>query len=118
MKTNDANFSLLWGEALTAADQSAYVSDWRARSSLWGDDPEPADIPAERIEYLDRLWIIAHMSVRDMCKAAGLSQAAFAQRFCIPLRTVENWCCSGPSARACPDYIRLMMAQFLGLIER
>lgn len=108
---NDAIFSNLWGEALTAVDRDAYVSDWSI-SSIWGDDPND-DVPQDRIDYLSRLWDAAHMSVKDICKAAGLTQRQLAAQFCIPLRTVENWC---TSSRKCPDYTRLMLIQLLGII--
>lgn len=106
-------FNTLWAEALTTADRDAYVSDW-ALSSIWGDDPE-SEIPAERIAYLGQIWDTARMSVKAICKAAGLTQAALAQRFCVPKRTVENWC-SGVSK--CPDYTRLMMCELLGIVKR
>lgn len=109
----DTVFSTLWAEALTTADRDAFVSDW-ALSSIWGDDPE-TDIPQERIDCLGRIWDVAHMSVRDICKAARLSQTALAQRFCIPYRTVQNWC---GDVNKCPDYVRLMMAECLGLIQK
>lgn len=59
-------------------------------------------------------WEAAHMSVKDICKAVGLTQAGLAQRFCIPKRTVEDWC---RGVRTCAPYIRLMMCELLGLIE-
>lgn len=110
---NDHTFSTLWAEALTATDRDAYVSDWTL-STIWGDDPD-AEIPQERIAHLDQIWDAAHMSVRQMCKAAKLSQVALAQRFCIPYRTVQNWC---GDVSKCPDYVRLLLAEALGLIKR
>lgn len=109
----DSVFAQLWGESLTTRDRDTYVSDW-ALSSIWEDDPE-SEIPQERIEYLTMIWDAAHMSVKDICKAAGLTQAGLAQRFCIPKRTVEDWC---RGVAKCADYIRLMMADSLGLIKR
>lgn len=49
-------------------------------------------------------------TVRDICRAAGLTQAALADRFGIPLRTVEDWC---TSRRSCAPYIRRMMVEIL-----
>ena len=49
-------------------------------------------------------------TVRDICRAFGLTQAAFAARFDIPLRTVEDWC---TIRRTCAPYIRRMMVEIL-----
>lgn len=110
---SDKNFYTLWGEALACSDRDAYVSDW-ALSSIWGEDPE-SEIPEDRIAYIGKIWDAAHMSVQDLVDASGLKRTGFAQRFCLPYRTLTNWC---RGERECPDYIRLMMAEALGLITR
>lgn len=112
---NPNHVAALWADAQTVSDRDAYVSDW-ALSSIWGVETG-ADILAERLEYLGNIWDCAHMRVKDICKAAGLTQAALASRFCIPKRTVENWCSSSTaSSRQCPDYVRLMMCECLMLL--
>lgn len=116
MTISDKHFSRIWTDALTVSDRDAYVSDW-ALSSIWG-DPEGAEIPAARLAYLGRLWDAAHMSVRDICAAADLTQRGLAQRFDIPQRTVESWCSTAASSRTCPDYVRLMMIECLGLLPK
>lgn len=50
--------------------------------------------------------------MRQIVADTGLSQAAFAQRLCIPLRTVEAWC---RGIRESPVYVRLLIQQALGL---
>ncbi len=109
----DKLFNALWADALDCADRDAYVSDW-ALSSAWGDDPE-ADISADRIEMLGKLWDAAHLTIRDIRAYTGLSQAAFAVRYCIPCRTIENW---ESGVRSCPDYLRLLLVQATGLYTR
>lgn len=109
----DKTFNFLFFDALNRADRDAYVSDW-ALSSAWGDDPE-AEIPAARIEALGQLWDAAHLTIRDIRAHTGLSQAAFAIRYCIPRRTVENW---ESGVRSCPDYLRLLLVQATGLYTR
>lgn len=108
----DKQFSILWAEALTFADRDAFISD-AALSSIWGDAPD-AVIPDIRLDQLAQLWDAAHLTVKAIRAATGLSQAAFAQRFCIPRRTVENW---ESGASACPDYLRLLLAQAVGLYK-
>lgn len=97
-------------EAPNYTDRDAYVSDL-ALSSMLG-DAEDSDIPADRLTQLGAIWDDVHRSVKDICRDAGLSQRKLAERFCIPYRTVENWC-SG--VNDCPIYTRLMMQQLLNL---
>lgn len=109
----DKLFNTLWTAALDCADRDAYVSDW-ALSSSWGDAPE-ADVPADRVEELGHLWDAAHLTIRDIRAHTGLSQAAFAVRYCIPRRTVENW---ESGDRQCADYVRLLLAEAVGVYVR
>lgn len=109
----DKQYSTCILEVQNYTDRDAYISDL-ALSSIWGDDPE-AEIPAQRIEQLGSIYDAVHRSVADIAKAAGLSQRKLAERFCIPYRTVENWC---GGQRECPVYLRLMMQECLGLLKR
>lgn len=99
-------------EAANYTDRDAYISDL-ALSAIWG-DPEDADIPADRLDQLGQIWDACHRSVKEIAAAAGLSQRKLAERFCIPYRTVGDWC---TGQRACNLYIRLMMQECLGLIK-
>lgn len=109
----DKLFNTLWTAALDCADRDTYVSDW-ALSSAWGDAPK-ADVPADRVEELGHLWDAAHLTIRDIRAHTGLSQAAFAVRYCIPRRTVENW---ESGDRQCADYVRLLLAEAVGVYMR
>lgn len=109
----DKLFSTLWTAALDCADRDTYVSDW-ALSSAWGDAPE-ADVPADRVEELGHLWDAAHLTIRNIRAHTGLSQDAFAVRYCIPRRTVENW---ESGDRQCADYVRLLLAEAAGMYVR
>lgn len=106
----DSNFYTLWGEAIATPDRDIYVAEW-STSSIF---PDGSDL-LDNAYYLGQLWDAAHMTVKEICRAFGLTQAAFAQRFCIPKRTIEDWC---RGARKCPDYIRLMVMELLGIIKR
>ncbi len=65
------------------------------------------------IKELGNIHDVAHMSVRDIIAKSDLTQAAFATKFCIPLRTVEDW---ANGKRKCTDYLRLMFAKSLDYI--
>lgn len=109
----DKLFYTLFAEALASPDRDAFVSDW-SLSSVWGDAPD-ADIPEDRIDTLQRLWDAAHLTIRDIRQHTGLSQAAFATRYCIPTRTLEDW---ERGVRSCPDYLRLLLAKDVGLYQK
>lgn len=107
---DDKTFYLLWGEALNADDRDTYVSEW-STSSIWPEDGDLLEIAGK----LGQIWDVAHMSVNDICKIAGMTQAAVKERFCIKRRTMEDWC---RGRREPPDHDRLMMAEILGIIVR
>ena len=65
-------------------------------------------------EQVERIWETSHMSIDDIRKAAGLTQAAMAKRFDIPKRTIENWC---RKVTRPPEYIRFMFLEILGLLD-
>ena len=45
------------------------------------------------------------ITVRDIRAITGLSQAAFAERYGIPRRTLENWEAKGKEMRKPPEYV-------------
>ena len=108
---NECTFNLLWPEALSQPDADIFVSEW-ATSSLFDPSPNgPAPDYNKIKEQLQQIHRLAHISLPELRSIAGLTQAAFAKRFCIPRRTVEGWEAKG----SCPDYVRLMIAQLLGM---
>ncbi len=108
----DTQFAACVREVPAYTDIDAYVSDL-ALSTIWG-DAEEADIPAARIDQLRAIYSAVNRPIRAIVAASGLSQAAFAERYCIPRRTVENWC---TGANECPLYTRLLLQRAEGLLE-
>lgn len=106
----DKQFYSIFSDALSneGASREAFVSDW-ALSSIWDDGQ---DFPEDRIAEIGDIWDVAHLTICDIRQHTGLSQAKFATRFCIPRRSVEDW---ESGARKCPDYLRLLLAQTVGL---
>lgn len=107
----DTQFAFCARECAAYTDIDAYVSDM-SLSDIWDDAPE-AEIPASRVSDLRAVWDAVHRPVREIVSAAGMTQTAFAEHFCIPRRTVEDWC---RGVRECPLYTRLMMQRILGLL--
>lgn len=108
----DQQFNFCVQECTNYKTSAAYVSDL-ALSSIWGGDPED-DPPAHLMDTLRSIYTAVHRTIREIVEASGLSQAAFARRYCIPKRTVENWC-SG--VNDCPLYTRLLFQESLGLLQ-
>lgn len=106
----DVLFEKLWKDALDQPDQELYISEYGYPD--WFD--EISEDSGEVIAALTKIHTAAHMTVKDILSAAGLTQAAFSVKFCIPKRTIENW---SAGSRQCPDYVRLMLIRLLGLID-
>ena len=70
------------------------------------------DLDAEKAR-LSTIWDLAHLPMRELVARTSLSQTTFAKRAGIPLRTVQDWCCE---KRACPSYVRFLLAEHYGLI--
>lgn len=104
----DKEFYLLFGEAINDPDRDAFATDW-AMSSMWGEGADPVRLA----EICGAVWDLAHLTVADIRARTGLTQAAFAIRFCIPVRTVQNW----ESRGGCPHYVLLMMARLSGMAD-
>lgn len=111
---NNKTFHLLWSEALASSDRDTYISEW-ATSSIFAPDPDAPGPDYEALtEQLGSIWDVAHMTVAQIRATTGLTQGDFAERFCLSRRTVEDW----ESRNKCPNHIRLMMAEILGIIKR
>ena len=111
---SDREFYDLWQAALASTDRDAYVAGW-GTSSIFSADPDgPAPDYAAIAAQMGGIWDVAHMSVADIAKAAGKTITDLAMRFGINPRTALSW----SSYRSCPDHIRLMMAECLGILMR
>ena len=70
------------------------------------------DLDAEKAR-LSTIWDLAHLPMRELVARTGLSQTAFAKQAGVPLRTVQDWC---GEKRACPTYVRFLLAEHFGLL--
>ena len=104
-------YHLALAEIDNYTDRDAFVSDLSLSSAF----PDESDLSVTASELI-LIWDAYHMTIRDLRTAAGLSRMNFSRRFCIPIRSVENWECTGTNARECPTYVRLLIADALGLM--
>ncbi len=98
-------------DAITQPDEDLFVSEYGYPD--WFDEISPDG--DEAVKILRGIHRAVHMSIRDLINAIGMTQVAFARHFVIPLRTVENW---AGGQRECPLYLKLLMAQDLGIFKR
>lgn len=110
MKINDKNFYTLFGAAVAEHDRDKFIAEWSS-SSIFSDGENTCEAE-ELASTLENIFEIAHMSMRDLRKKLGLTQAEFAWRFCLPKRTVESW----ESSRSARQYLVLAFAQISGLL--
>lgn len=104
-------YHLVLTEIENYTDRDAFVSDLALSSAF----PEESDL-TETVSELSMIWDAYHMTIRDLRTASGLSRMEFSRRFYIPIRTIENWECTGVNARECPVYVRLLIAEAIGLM--
>ena len=65
------------------------------------------------LDILFQVYKMGKMTVPDMIVAAEMSRASFGYRYCIPIRTLEEWCKNDTSH----DYLRLLILKDLGLFQ-
>lgn len=107
---DDKVFQALWTAALENNCRGKYINEKEDVLT------KTFRTPAKRQEELGKIWDVAHMSVREMIDRAGLNQSSFARRFCVPVRTVQNWCSDSGSGRDCPSWAKLGFARQLDMI--
>lgn len=105
-------FYMLLGAAIETDDRDCYIAEWSSSSAILTGPDAPKQPGFDAIvSDLGNIWDVAHMSIADIRKISGLTQAAFAERFCVPRRTFETWEYRG----SCPVYTRLLLADALGI---
>lgn len=99
----------LVSDALKAENEEMFIAEqgWADWMDEYGEDTD------RLVSDMRNIYQVSHMTMIDLLSASGLTKAAFSRRFLIPLRTVENWV-SG--IRPCPIYVRMMIADLLGLV--
>lgn len=107
----DTQLAFCVRECAAYETRETYIADLTT-SSIWGLRAD-AGIPQALTESLGVVWDSVHRPVREIVASSGLTQAAFGERYCIPRRTVEDWC---RGARECPVYVRLLLQRAEGLL--
>lgn len=80
--------------------------------SISDDTSDCVDLDAEK-RRLTQIWNIAHMTMKEIVAASGMTQSAFAKCAGVPLRTLQGWC---GETRECPSYLRFLLAEHYKLL--
>ena len=113
MTINYHDFYVLFGAATKEQDRERYITEWSSSSIFYPVENVP-DINADDLaDALGNIWDVAHLTVRDIRQHLGMTQAAFAERFCVPRRTIENW----EYKNKIPTYYILALAELVGLLK-
>lgn len=106
-------FNSLIRDALEAENEEMFVAErgWQE----WMDECE--DDTDAIVSDMQNIWDLAHLTIKEMRQRTGWTQAKFAERFGIPLKTLESWESGGSaSSRKCSIYQKLCLAEVLGMI--
>lgn len=99
----------IYGDALdpAQADAETFAAEW-STSVVFGGLCSP-----EVCTELANLWKVARMSFKELRSTTGMTQAEYSARFYIPPTTYVQW---EQDRRQPPVYVKLMMAELLGLV--
>ena len=96
-------------------DEDEYIYNFlRIKSNNYIDFRKYQMDDVQSRQMLENIFRASKMSVSEIIKESGLKKAEFSYRFCIPIRTIEDWC-SGKNK--CLPYIRLMFMKNLGMFK-
>lgn len=112
MTMTDKQIYQIFGEAYNYASPDAFASG--AALFLSGPEEPGREVETALFKQLRALWHIANDPFKALLERMGMNQSQCSRRFCIPLRTVQNW---AGEARSAPPYVRLMMAELTGIVK-
>ncbi len=111
----DRIFHRIWNLALSEDDKAIFLA-----KMITGDGKNVIRPQKYRIDavlwydVLRGIFDAAHMDMAEIVKSSGRKKADISHYFCIPIRTLEDWC----SARSNPPaYVRLMLIREFDLLN-
>lgn len=94
------------------------AKSWEMYFAQCASDPAFAQVPDEIYEEyvenaLQNIWTAANISIKEMVATSGLSMTDFADRFLIPVRTLQDWIAKGNQ----PTYVTVAYAELCGIVQ-
>lgn len=108
MEIKYQRFKEIVTEAGTQPDQAVFLAEYGIPEWVLS---EVTDDQKQAVEMIKNIHKITHIKPRELISESGMSQTRFAERFMIPLRTVQNWV---GGKRNMPRYEKFMFAVILG----
>lgn len=108
----DEQIYRLSAKAANCSDPDSFASG--AALSLLDQDEPGQEVDLALAGQLYTLWEVYHLPFQDLLDRMGLNQSQCSRRFCISLRTVQDW---AGNRRNPPPYVRQMMAEAVGLLS-
>jgi len=100
---NDKLFNTVWKDALKSGEQrTAFITRWTQSGQL----------PDGSASKVAAVWDAAHITIKEIRAATGLTQMQFCERFCIPRSTLQHW----ELVKEPAPYLKLLLCRAVGLI--
>ena len=107
----DKIFHKLWDYACEYDSLDEFYSAINTSSSKSYINLQKYNISVSQLyDVIKAIYDAAHYSIKDIIKDFHFTKASFSHRFCVPIRTVENWCAR---TNKCPGYTRLLFLEAL-----
>ncbi|MDE7243574.1 MAG: hypothetical protein K2O18_06315 [Oscillospiraceae bacterium] len=98
-------------QSAVSHNADAYAS--KMMLSLSGSDSRDTKVQRDLYEQLRTLWHTVNDPFPKLLDSMGITAEACSVRFCVPSHVIQEWC---ESRRDPPLYVRLMMAEAVGLV--
>lgn len=109
MKIKYQRFKEIVTEAEAQPDQAVFLAEYGIPEWILNEVTD-SEVQAA-VDLITAIHTVVHMTSAELVRTSGMTQTKFAERFMIPLRTVQNWC---GGQRTMPRYEKFMFAVILG----
>lgn len=111
---SDAGIRQITRDAVSReCSRDEFISLWKSNSDYIRPSRKGLHADSRMRADIALIWDRVHLSLREIRELRGLSQSDLAGHLGIPVPVIEEWEKDG-----CPDYLRLLISEVLGLIKR
>lgn len=111
----DKVFCTIWMAACAEPNVDLYIHTYCDRNSKDRIDFSKYNIfEADSYDLLTKVHNLANMTINDIINAANIKRTDLQYRFCIPKRTLQDWCYE---KNVPAPYIKLMLLREYGLLN-
>ena len=109
----DRIFHKLWNIALESKDFTSFYNNITNLESKQYTNLFKFGLDMELLyETLSSIYKASHYTIPDLLEEYDIKKSSLSHRFCIPIRTVENWC---NGTGKCSSYIIIMILEGYGI---